>query len=234
MSAKEPLVLLPGLLCDAALWQYQITALSEFSDPMVADLMNADTLEEMAKAVLAAAPPRFAIAGLSMGGYVGFELLRQAPNRISRAAFLDTSARADTEEARARRHDLIQLAQIGKFKGVTPRLLPLLLHPRHLTEPLTTIVKDMAERVGQAAFIRQEKAILGRIDSRATLGTVHVPTMVLCGDADELTPPYLAEEIASGIPGAELVIVPDSGHLSALEQPEIVNRALIDWLTDNY
>jgi pimeloyl-ACP methyl ester carboxylesterase len=234
MTGKTPLILLPGLLCDAALWQYQVTALAEFSEPGVADLTEADSIADMASAVLAAAPARFALAGLSMGGYVAFEILRRAPERVSRLALLDTSARADTEEMRHRRHGLIDLAQIGKFKGVTPRLLPLLLHENHLVEPFTGIVTGMAERVGQAGFIRQETAILNRIDSRPSLAAIDVPTIVLCGDADQLTPPAIAEEIAAGIPGAQLTLIEGSGHLSPLERPEAVNRAMIEWLTDMF
>lgn len=231
---REPVILLPGLLCDAALWQFQLTALQEFAIPSVADLSGADSIAALAEGVLATAPPRFALAGLSMGGYVAFEIWRQAPGRVTRLALLDTSARPDTDEMRVRRHDLIQLAQLGRFKGVTPRLLPLLLHPDQLHGPLAAIVTGMAERVGQAAFIRQETAILDRIDSRPTLATITVPSLVLCGDGDQLTPPARAEEIAAGIAGSELVIVPGSGHLSTLERPEAVNRALIDWLIESY
>jgi pimeloyl-ACP methyl ester carboxylesterase len=233
MTGKIPLILLPGLLCDAALWQYQLTALAEFAEPSVADLTVADSIAGMAAGVLAAAPRRFALAGLSMGGYVALEIMRREPERVSRLALLDTSARADTEAMRERRRGLIELAQRGKFKGVTPRLLPLLLHPDHLVPPLTGIVTGMAERVGQAAFIRQEIAILNRIDSRPSLAAIDVPTIVICGDGDALTPPALAAEIAEGIRGSQLILIEGSGHLATLEQPEPVNRAMIDWLTDD-
>jgi pimeloyl-ACP methyl ester carboxylesterase len=234
MIGKIPLILLPGLLCDAALWQYQITSLGDFADASVADLTGSSSIREMAAAVLAGAPARFAVAGLSMGGYVALELLRQAPDRIDRLALLDTGGRADTPETKERRHGLIELAQIGKFKGVTPRLLPSLLHPQHLVEPFIGIVTGMAERVGQAAFIRQQLAILDRIDSRPSLGAIRVPTLVLCGDADVLTPPALSEELAAGIPDARLVMIEGSGHLSTLERPEAVNRAMIEWLRDDF
>ncbi|HVJ55204.1 MAG TPA: alpha/beta fold hydrolase [Aliidongia sp.] len=230
MPAKEALILVPGLLCDDALWQYQLTALREFADPVVADVTGASSIAELARRVLDSAPPRFALAGLSMGGYVSFEIWRQAPERVTRLALLDTSARADTDETRARRQDLIELAQRGRFKGVTPRLLPLLVHPRHLGGPIAAVATEMAERVGQAAFVRQEMAIMGRIDSRPTLPTISVPSLVLCGEDDQLTPPDLAREMAAGIPAAELEIVSDCGHLSTLERPEAVNRALIGWL----
>ena len=232
MAGKLPLILLPGLLCDAALWQYQSSALAEFAAPQVADLTRAESIAGMAAQVLAEAPPRFALAGLSMGGYVAQEILRQAPERVDRLALLDTSARPDTPEQSARRRGLMELSRLGQFKGVTPQLLPMLLHPDHLTEALSAIVTGMAERVGQAGFIRQQRAILGRIDSRPSLAAIRVPTLVLCGDSDALTPPALAEEMAAGIAGANLVLVKRSGHLSTLEQPEAVNRAMIEWLTE--
>jgi pimeloyl-ACP methyl ester carboxylesterase len=232
MTGKLPLILLPGLLCDAALWQYQLSALAEFAEPQVADLTRAESIADMAAQVLAEAPRHFALAGLSMGGYVAQEIMRQAPERVERLALLDTSARADTPEQSARRRGLIELSHRGQFKGVTPRLLPMLLHPDHLTEALSAIVIGMAERIGQAAFIRQQQAILGRIDSRPSLGAIRVPTLVLCGDSDVLTPPELAQEMADGIAGSTLVLIEHSGHLSTLEQPEAVNRAMIEWLTN--
>lgn len=232
MNDKTPLILLPGLLCDDALWQYQLSALGEFAAPAVADLTCSESIAGMAAAVLAAAPPRFALAGLSMGGYVAFEVWRQAPGRVLRLALLDTSARADADVQRERRRGLIELASLGRFKGVTPQLLPLLLHPANLREPFIGIVTEMAERIGHDAFVRQETAILGRPDSRPSLATITVPTLVICGVEDRLTPPGLAEEIAAGIPEAELVLIEGAGHLSTLEQPEPVNRAMIEWLTE--
>jgi pimeloyl-ACP methyl ester carboxylesterase len=229
----EALVLLPGLLCDAALWAPQVRALRGLADPiMIGDLTRHDTLAGMADAVLAEAPPRFALAGLSMGGYCAQEIMRRAPERVTRLALLDTSARADSDEQRARRRGLIELAQKGEFKGVTPRLLPLLIHPDRLEdEPLTQTVMGMAERIGKDAFLRQQKAIMGRPDGRPDLARIACPTLVLVGRQDALTPVALHEEIAAGIRGARLVVVEDSGHLTTLERPEPVNAALETWLS---
>jgi pimeloyl-ACP methyl ester carboxylesterase len=225
----EPLVLLPGLLCDEALWAPQVAALP--GPVTIPDLTRHDSLAGMADSVLAAAPPRFALAGLSMGGYCAQEIMRRAPARVTRLALLDTSARADSEEQRARRGGLIELAQKGEFKGVTPRLLPLLIHPDRLDdEALTRIVLGMAERVGKEGFLRQQKAIMGRPDGRPDLARIACPTLVLVGRQDALTPPALHEEIAAGVPGSELVVVEACGHLSTLERPEAVNRALAEWL----
>ena len=229
--AKPSLILLPGLLCDAALWQAQIDRFADRFEVTVADLTRDDSLRGMAGRVLAAAPERFALAGLSMGGYVAQEILREAPGRVTRAALLDTSARPDGPEQVERREALIKLAQTGKFKGVTPRLLPLLIHTDRLRDQaLTGTVMAMAERVGQAAFVRQQRAILRRPDGRPALARIACPTLVVCGRNDALTPLACSEELAAAIPDSRLVVIDASGHLPALEQPEAVNQVFEDWL----
>jgi pimeloyl-ACP methyl ester carboxylesterase len=231
MAEKTPLVLLPGLLCDRELWGGPIETLGDIAAPWVPDLTRDDSLAAMARRVLAAAPPEFALAGLSMGGYCCLEIIRQAPSRVKRLALLDTGARADTPEQSSRRRGLIELAEKGDFKGVTPRLLPLFLHPDHLTDKaLTGRVTAMAHRVGKDAFLLQQKAIIGRIDSRPFLPRIDCPTLVLCGRQDQLTPVALHEEIAALIPGALLEVIENSGHLSTMEQPDAVGKALRRWL----
>jgi pimeloyl-ACP methyl ester carboxylesterase len=223
--------MLPGLLCDHALWRHQVEALADLADPWIADLTRADNVEEMARSVLEQAPERFALAGLSMGGYVCFEILRQAPRRVSRLALLDTKASPDSPEQRRRRRGLLSLASKGRFKGVTPQLLPMLLHEDRLEDAkLTGIVMAMAERVGRDAFIRQQTAILARPDSRPLLPGIDVPTLVLCGKEDALTPMAEHKAMAEAIPNAELTVVPHCGHLAPLERPEAVNAALRRWL----
>jgi pimeloyl-ACP methyl ester carboxylesterase len=226
------LVLLPGLLCDAALWQFQVAGLADLVDPVVAELTAEDSMAGMARSVLAAAPSRFALAGLSMGGYVAQEVMRQAPERVTHLALLDTSARPETPEQTARRRGLIELARKGRFQGVTPRLLPLLLHPsqRGPDSLLPQIVVAMADHIGQEAFIRQLQAIMGRPDGRPSLAAIRCPTLVLCGDTDALTPVEGHREMAAAIPGAELAIIEGCGHLSTLERPAPVNVALRRWL----
>jgi len=228
-----PLLLLPGLLCDRALWQSQIHDLNDVADCRVPDLGGHDSMAALAAAVLAQAPPRFAVAGLSMGGYVALEILRQAPERVMRLALLDTSARADTPEQRQRREDLMALARQGRFKGVTPRLLPLLLHPERLADQaLVDTVMGMAERVGAEAFLRQQTAIMGRSDSRELLPGIRCPSLVLCGRQDALTPLERSLEMADAIPGARLSVLEQCGHLSSLEHPTRVSAALRAWLED--
>ncbi|MGF1641128.1 MAG: alpha/beta fold hydrolase [Rhodospirillales bacterium] len=231
MMGRTPLVLLPGLLCDAALWQAQIDDLSDIAEITVADLGRDDQLGAMARGVLAVAPERFALAGLSMGGYVAMEIVRQAPDRVTRLALLATSARADSVDEKAKRQALIDLARRGRFKGVTRRLLPQLIHPMRLTDrSLTDAVFAMAERIGQMAFERQQRVAMNRPDSRRDLGLVHCPTMVLCGRQDARTPLALSSEIAEKVRRSSLVVVEDCGHLAPLERPRAVSDALRDWL----
>jgi pimeloyl-ACP methyl ester carboxylesterase len=225
------LVLLPGLLNDAQLWQHQLQALAPFAEVSVGDLTQHDNMAQQAASVLAQAPVGpFALAGLSMGGYVALEIMRQAPERIIALALLDTSARPDTAEATANRHKLIEQAQ-RDFSQVAPALMQKLLHPDHLQQvALTDAFAQMAERVGKDAFIRQQTAIMTRIDSRPSLPHIKCPVLVLCGREDGVTPLEVHEEMVACIPRATLTIVEHSGHLSALEQPETVSDAMQIWL----
>ncbi|GAB4224225.1 MAG: alpha/beta hydrolase [Kiloniellaceae bacterium] len=231
MTDKPPLALLPGLLCDDTLWQPQVAALSDLADCRIADFTTQDSIAAMAEDVLAAMPPRFALAGLSMGGYVALEVFARAPERVERLALLDTRFQVDDAETTSRRRGLIELAEKGQFKGVTPRLLPLFLHQDRLDDAeLTGTVIAMAQHVGKAAFIRQQRAIMERRDHSATLVKIQVPTLVLCGREDALTPLADHKVMAAGIAGARLVVVEDCGHLATLERPEQVNEALRTWL----
>lgn len=229
---KSPLALLPGLLLDERFWRAQVDALADVAETRVADFMHQDTAVDMARSVLEAMPPRFALAGLSMGGYVALEIMRQAPARVTRLALLDTKARPDTAEQTRRRRGLIQLARQGTFKGVTERLLPLLIHESRLSDgPLTGAIMAMAERCGRDVFLRQQHAIMTRPDSRPTLVEIRCPTLVLCGRQDALTPLDCHEEMAAGIPGADLIVLGGAGHLPPMERPRAVNAALRTWLT---
>jgi len=231
MTEKTPLALLPGVLCDAALWLPQVEALADIADPWVADLTTQESIAAMAESVLAAMPERFALGGLSMGGYVALEIMARAPERVTRLALLDTRFRTDSEERAQRRHGLIELAEKGQFRGVTPRLLPQFIHEARLDdEALTQTVMAMAERVGRDAFLRQQRAVIGRRDHSATLATIRVPTLVLCGRQDALSSLADHQAMAAGIADARLVVIEDCGHLATLERPEAVNAALRRWL----
>jgi len=232
MTRPRHLILLPGLLCDAALWRHQTEHLKDIVDTQVVDLTRDNSMTALAERVLAEAPPTFALAGLSLGGYTAQEVMRIAPERVERLALVNTNARADTEEQRQTRRELIKLADIGKFKGVTPRLLPNLIHPSRLEDPsVADVVMEMAERVGQQAFQRQQEAVMGRKDGRGDLEAIRVPTLNLAGRQDALCPPKVQEEMAERMPQAKLILIEDCGHLSPLERPEAVTAVFRYWLS---
>lgn len=232
MAARMNLVLVPGLLCTRAMWGPQMAALSDIAEMSVADHTRHDSMAGIAKWILAAAPERFALAGLSMGGYIAYEIVRQAPHRVTKLALLDTGSRADAPERSEGRRKMIALAEAEGTRRVQQELLPVLIHMDRLADaPLVEAVLRMGEDMGLAAFKRQQAAIMGRPDNRPFLPSIKCPTLVLVGREDALTPLDLSREIAAGITGAKLEIVPECGHLSTMERPEAVNRALRAWLT---
>lgn len=230
------LMLLPGLLNDARLWQHQGKALAPLAEMRAADLTGADSMQGLAASALAQAPAGpFAIAGLSMGGYVALEIMRQlisqkTTQRVIALALLDTSARPDTPQASDNRRQAIEQAQ-RDFAHIAPALMQRQLHPAHLHRPdMVDAVRQMSERVGRDAYIRQQRAIMSRLDSRPLLKEIKCPTLVLCGREDRITPVALHEEMTNAIPGAQLTVVEQCGHLSALEQPQAVSEAMQTWL----
>ncbi len=231
MTDSLPIVLVPGLNCSARLYAEQIPALWRFGPVTVADHTRDDSMTAIAARILAAAPPRFALVGLSMGGYIALEIMRQAPQRVAKLALLDTGSRPETPEQTARRRPRIELAKAGHMTEVADVQFPLLVHPsRHGDQSLRNLTRSMAEETGAEAFLRLVQAIIGRPDARKGLAAIKCPTLVLVGDGDELTPPHLSEEIAAAIPGARLVVVPECGHLSTLERPQAVAQALVEWM----
>lgn len=226
----KPLVLLPGLRCDSRLWRDVVSGLADIVAPLVADLAHDDSVALLARRTLAAAPERFALAGLSMGGYVALEIMRQAPGRVTHLALFDTSARPDTDERKATRRAEMDVVRQGKGALVSRNSLPGLLAPQHLKTPLAEEVHEMAMRVSDAAYLRQQEAIMSRPDSRPLLKDIAVPTLIGVGALDALTPPALAEELAAGIAEAELTLFPESGHLPTMEAPEAVIAAMRRWL----
>lgn len=229
---RQPLVLIPGLLLTDDFWREQVARLSDVAQCIVpSGQYDQDNMADMARAVLAEAPETFALCGLSMGGYICQEIMRQAPQRVTRLALLDTSSRADTPEQTQRRGDFITLAKKGRFKGITPQLLPFLLHPDNLqNKAIVDRLLAMADTIGRDGYLKQQTSIMGRVDSRPDLPHYKIPTLVLCGREDALTPVEVHEEMAGLIPGAELVIIEDAGHLPPMETPDRVAEALRRWL----
>lgn len=231
MADRIPLVLGPGLMNTPRLWQHQVENLADIADITIVDTRQDISLADMAKRMLDSAPPIFAYAGLSMGGYMAFEMMRQAPERVLKLALLDTAAYNDTPERSQIRRDMIALAEKGDFETVKRNTFPIFLSPEHLKDPgLIAICTEMCDEIGPDVFVQQMTAIMNRNDSRGMLHEIKAPTLVIVGREDQGTPVEAAEEIAGGIPGARLAIIEDCGHLSTIEQPEAVTALLRDWL----
>jgi len=231
-SHSLPILLVPGLLSSPRLYAEQIPELWRVGPVTVATHTRDDSMAAIARRILASAPARFALAGLSMGGYICFEILRQAPERVARLVLLDTSARADAPEQSEQRRLQIEMARGGRLGEVADMLFPRLVHARRWgDESLRRIWRAMVQEVGAEGFINQEMAIMGRPDSRPGLAAIRCPTLVIVGDGDVVTPPERAEEIANGISGARLSVIGDSGHLSTLEQPVAVTRSMVEFLS---
>ena len=233
MSTKPNLVMIPGLLCSDALFADQMAGLAGVANVSIGRVLKHNNLESLASEILRVAPPKFALAGLSLGGYVAFEVLRQAPERVSKLVLLNTNARADRADQVAFREMLIGLAQTLGPRNVQAAALPMLIHKSRLGErDLVDRVLNMAEAVGRDAFARQQQAIIDRPDNRPFLSEITCPTVVVVGEQDVLTPVKVAQEMHEGINGSKLEIIPDCGHLSTMERPDQVNRILSDWLAD--
>lgn len=225
------LALLPGLLCDAALWRHQQADLADLARMTVADLTLDDSIEAMAARVLAATPGRFAVAAMSMGGHVALAMQRAAPERVLGLALLGASARPEAPAEAERRLALAELRTRGRWRGVTQPMLASLVHPDALADPaIGATIRTMAERVGPVAFRRQEQALATRPDARPGLAAIACPTLVISGAEDRRVPPPLQAEIAAGVPGAELLAIPRCGHVAPLERPDAVTAALRRWL----
>lgn len=231
MSTKPALVMLPGLLNDKRVFAPQIAALQSRAAIVAPELWHVDTIEAMVDLVLQAAPPTFALAGFSMGGYVALEVFKRAPKRVRRLALIDTSSRAETPEGKRRREALIAQTKLGRWRGITQLMLPLLVHPDKVKDKaLVASLQAMAMTVGGEGYANQQRAIIGRRDNRKLLGKINVPSIVVCGLDDQVTPLELSEEIAAGIKGSRLITLERCGHVSPLEQPAGVTTALREWL----
>lgn len=227
-----PLVLIPGLNCTAKLFAPQIEILGRLMPIFLPDHARDTSMETIAARVLAEAPPQFALGGLSMGGYIAFEILRQAQERVTRVAFLDTNAIADAPERVSLRRAQVAEAKAGRFREIVEQLYPLYVHPaRYEDETLRDQFLAMCEATGPDGFARQIEAIIGRPDSRPFLKDIRVPATVIVGAEDQATPVAQAREIARSVRGASLHIVPHCGHLSTLEAPRTVTALLASFLT---
>ncbi len=228
---RTPLLLLPGTLNDAQLWRAQAHALGTQADIIIADLTSQGSTAAMADEAIAAMPEGpFSVAGFSLGGFVAFEVIRRAADRVQGLALVNTQARAESPEARPGREKMMALA--GRdFPRLTATLIQFMLPPaRHGDADLVTAIQSMMDRVGPDAFVRQSQAVMDRADSRDALGAITCPTLVIGGLEDKVAPPKLSEEMAAAIPGAQLHLLPATGHLAPMERPGEVTRLMQAWL----
>ena len=225
-----PFLLIPGLNCDARVYAGVAQALWPYGPVTIANHREGQGVSAIAEKILATAPPRFGLVGFSMGGYIAFEILRQAPDRVEKLALLDTTARPDSEELIENRKRRIALSEAGKFSLVIEQSYPATVHPDNVSNSsLYSMHRAMADANGAEAYIRQQQAIIDRPDSRPDLKSIKVPTLIVVGEADTITPPDAAQEMHDAIPGSELVIVAQAGHLALLEHPLIVQNAMKAW-----
>ncbi len=231
MANALPIVLIPGLNGSARLFSAQIPALWRFGHVTVVDHRHGELVAEIAAGLLATLPPSFALVGFSFGGYVAFEMIRQAGERVKRLALVDTSSRPDTHEQAEGRRERIRMAQAGRFLESLELQFRRAVHPsRHDDEALRKAYCEIALECGPEALVRHCLAAIARPDSRADLAQIRCPTAVIVGDSDPITPPAQACEMADGVAGARLTILPQSGHLTPLERPDLLTAALVDWL----
>jgi len=230
---KDPLLLIPGMMCDERLWRHQAAALeSRCSEIKIADGTTADSMTEIAAAILKSAPEQFALAGFSMGGIVALEICHQAPERVLRLALIGATARNEKAEHQAPRLAQMERVSDGQLREVMFNdLLPTYLGKAQQDDTLLRWeILNMALLLGPEVFLRQCKALNTRRDYRELLQDIHCPSLVLCGEEDQLCPPWMSEQLAQGIPGSTLLIVKGSGHLVPLEAPEEVSSAMLGWL----
>ena len=226
-----PVLLIAGQLLTERLWAPQIEALGGRFELTIADPSSHDTIAAMAAAVLKDAPVRFSVVGHAMGAFVAFEILRQAPGRVDRLVLMSTLASADLPAQTARREGYLRLVEAGRFGEVVEERLPLLLSPRRRSDnELVAAARAMAAATGPDAFLRQQRAIMSRPDSRQSLKAIACPTLILFGRQDGIVTLDHQEEMRQAIPSARLEILEDCGHLMTLEQPALVNALLSEFL----
>ncbi|WP_375157179.1 alpha/beta fold hydrolase [Bradyrhizobium sp. RDT46] len=231
MDQITPILLVPGLASSARIYAPVIPALWRLGPVMIANHIRDDNMADIAARVLSEAPPRFALAGHSMGGYIALEIMRRAPERVMKLALINTQARPDTPEATARRRGLMERARRGELRAIREESFPELVHPSRRDDAgILELVHAQDEDVGVEGYLRQQAAIIARVDSRPSLSAISCPTLVLTGDADNTIPNAFSKEMAEAIAGARLVILDRCGHLPQAEQPDATARALTEWL----
>jgi len=230
VARRQNLLLIPGLVCDAAVWRYPAEHLADIAEVSTPPATQGETMADMARIALYSAPVKFALAGFSMGGYVALEMLRQAPERITRLALLDSSARADTPQKAEGRRAAIAACECGKFSDVIENMMPVLLHPAHQSGPLPAVVREMVGRIGVETFVRRLRAIASRQDSRDLLRKSTQPVRAICGREDGMITVEEHAEIAELAPNGRFSLIEECGHMTIIERPQAATALLRDWL----
>ena len=228
--SKQNLVLIPGLVCDEQVWRHQAEFLSDIAEIIIPPVVKSSTMFGLAEEVLATSAETFAVAGFSMGGYVAMEMYRQAPERISRLALLDTTARDDTKIKAEARINAIQACEDGKFENVIDGMISILLHPGVQQTPVSEIVPRRAGRVGSEAFVRRHRAMQSRQDSRDLISSCNIPVRAICGRQDAMCSVEEHEEMANLAKYGRLSVIEECGHMTILERPHAATALLRDWL----
>ena len=229
---SEALLLIPPILCDARVFEPQITALSQDGTVQLAYTKGGERIEEIASQTLDNAPQRFALAGLGMGGTIALEIFRRAPERVLRIALLATNVQSDSPDVAAMREPLIIAARAGRLNDVVEsELMPAHLEPTAHRLAITHILKDMAADFGMSAYVKQVRAMQRRKDQQDILRKIKVPALVLCGENDVVNTLRRHEFVAQMIPYAKLELISEAAHLPTLEQGAAVTQALRTWMT---
>ena len=227
-----PIVLITGQLLTDSVWQPLIDAWSD-REIIAADNQSDDSIEGFAQRLLDNAPPKFALVAHAMGGFIAFEVMRRAPERVTKLALISTLASADGPAQTARRQGYIDLVERGNFDQVVEERIPILFpEEKRGDERLLGIARQMAADTGADTFLAQQRAIMARIDSRPRLGEIAVPTLLVWGEKDGITSRAHHDEILAAIPGAKLEVIADAGHLPTVEAPEIVVPLLADFIDE--
>lgn len=229
--AATPILMIPGLNATWRAFEPELDTLYRFAGVMIADHKQGKSMAEIARFILKDAPERFILGGFSMGGYIAFEVLRQARERVEKLILIDTSARPDTPEASEKRKTAIDLTQAGKFDLAVANAFANAVHPANVGRAdLKSIHVGMARANGPEVYVNHQQAIMARPDSRPDLGTIDISTLIVVGDSDQVTPPDAAREMADGISDARLVVIRKAGHMALLEESGQVSEALRSFL----
>lgn len=231
MTDRMNIALVPSQLCTELVWEKQLPILSSFGTPRVFAQRDHDTIGAMAQSVLDAMPPHFALVAHGMGAFVAFEMLRRAPERISRLVLMSALAPADTPKQTVRREGYLRLVEQGKFDGIIEERIPMLVHPARTSDVgITATLRRMAKDTGPEIFQRQQRAIMSRADSRPSLSAISCPTLLVFGREDGITTIDHQHEMRDGIAGARLEILENCGHMMPIEKPDEVNALLSAFL----